>query len=188
MKTLALCLHFQASLCPWFASALKFTSGKAVVSSKLSNSTIIGWFSEAGLHKWMPFVIFHARSRERSRATSLPGRFLSRCCFTLCITMEVELELRSSTNATTVAVAKITGERGWRVGKKMSLCRFSADQKIRNLWKKCVLGHPIAWATSYCLLPDTFWLQTFKNAFKVGTVNCKFIVNAFHCEESMHWK
>ena len=27
----------------------------------------IGWFSEAGLLKWMPFVIFRARSRKRSQ-------------------------------------------------------------------------------------------------------------------------
>ena len=35
-----------------------------------------------------------------------------------------------------------------------------ADQKIASSWrrkkKKKVLGHPIARATSYCLLPDTF--------------------------------
>ena len=30
-------------------------------------------------------------------------------------------------------------------GKKVSLRRFSADQKISSSWgKKCVLGHPIA--------------------------------------------
>ena len=40
--------------------------------------------------------------------------------------------------------------------KKVSLHRFLADQKIVSSWKKCVLGHPIARATSYCLLPDTF--------------------------------
>ena len=32
---------------------------------------------------------------------------------------------------------------------------------------ECVLGHSIAWTTSYCLLPDTFWLWASKNAFKV---------------------
>ena len=32
------------------------------------------------------------------------------------------------------AVAKITGERGCRVGKKASLRRFLADQKIANSW------------------------------------------------------
>ena len=41
----------------------------------------------------------------------------------------------------TVAVAKIIGERGWRVGKKESLCVvFLADQKIASSWKKYVLG------------------------------------------------
>ena len=76
----------------------------------------IGRFSEAGLHKWMPFVIFHARSHKRLQL-SLPGQFLSRRWFMLCITIEVELELWSSTNATAVADAKITGERWWRVEK-----------------------------------------------------------------------
>ena len=49
----------------------------------------IGQCSQAGLHKWMPFVIFHARSRKRLQLT-LPGWFLSRHWFTLCVTMEVE--------------------------------------------------------------------------------------------------
>ena len=65
---------------------------------------------------------------------SLPGQFLSRRCFTLCITMEAEP--RSSTNATTVAVAKITGEMGWSVEeKKVCLRLFGADQKIASSWK-----------------------------------------------------
>ena len=38
---------------------------------------------------WFALVIFRARSRQRSQLP-LPGRFLSRRCFTLCITMEVE--------------------------------------------------------------------------------------------------
>ena len=45
----------------------------------------IGRFNEAGLLEWMRFVIFRARSRS-----TLPGRFLSRRCFTLCVTVEVE--------------------------------------------------------------------------------------------------
>ena len=131
---------------------------------------------------------------------SLPGRFLSRRCFTLCITVEIEPRIAKQHkwhhccscknyqgkgmeggNGTTVAVAKITRERGRRVetapllqlqklpgkgdggwkwhhccscknyhgkgmegGKKVSLHRFLADQKITSSWKKCVLGHPIA--------------------------------------------
>ena len=48
----------------------------------------IGRFSGAGSHEWMPFVTFCARSHERLQL-SLLGRFLSRCWFTLCITMQV---------------------------------------------------------------------------------------------------
>ena len=44
-----------------------------------------GRFSKAGLQEWMCFVIFRAESRS-----ALLGRFLSRRCFTLCITVEAE--------------------------------------------------------------------------------------------------
>ena len=56
--------------------------------------------------------------------------------------LELNLELRSSNNATTVVVAKITGERGWRVGrkKKVSFRRFLADQKIASSWKHFYFG------------------------------------------------
>ena len=60
--------------------------------------------------------LLHKKSWEV--AASLPGRFLSRCCFTLCITREVEPRIGKQWNATTVAVAKITGQRGWRLEKK----------------------------------------------------------------------
>ena len=37
--------------------------------------------------------------------------------------------------------------------------------------KPASLNRPIAWATSYCLLPDTFWLWAPKNAFNIDSVN-----------------
>ena len=52
--------------------------------STLHTETAIGRFGEAGLHEWMPFVIFRARSRERSQ------RHFRADCFTVCITVEVE--------------------------------------------------------------------------------------------------
>ena len=76
-----------------------------------------GRFSEAGLHEWMPFVIFRARSHERSQhhfRAVFGVSVVSRCVQQ----WKLNLELRSSTNATTVAVAKFTGERGCRVEKK----------------------------------------------------------------------
>ena len=61
------------------------------------------------------------------------------------------------------------GDQGW---KKVSLHHFSAD--LKKVWECvdpfCVFLHPIAQATSYWLLPDTFWLQAFRNACKVGAV------------------
>ena len=69
------------------------------------------------------------------------------------------------------------GGGGWE---KWYLHRFSADQKILSSWKNafffclffCFLFlYPIARATSFCLLPDTFWLRALKSAFKFGTVS-----------------
>ena len=100
------------------------------------------------------------RKKSREVAASLPGRFLSRRCFTLCITMEVEPGIAKQLNATIVAAAKITGERGGGWKKK---CRYvvfwlTGRSRVREKEKKkkSVLGHPVARATSYCWLPDTF--------------------------------
>ena len=68
-------------------------------------------------------------------------------------------------------------------GKKVSLRHFLADQKIAGSWKKCILGHPIVRATSYCLLPDPFWLRTSKNVFKAGSVNSQI-----HCHRLPLWR
>ena len=48
-------------------------------------------------------------------AASLLGRFLSRLVSHCVQQWKLNLELRGSTNAITVVVAKITGEREWRV-------------------------------------------------------------------------
>ena len=90
-------------------------------------SLVMGRFSEAGLLQWMHFVIFCEKSREVAahfRADFWVG--------VASLQWKLNLELWSSTNANTVAVANITVERGWRVGKKVSLCHFLADHKIAN--------------------------------------------------------
>ena len=127
-----------------------------------------GQFSEAGLRKWMPFVIFHTRSCERSQ--SHPGWFPSRRCFMLCITMEVEPRTAKQYKCHHCCSCKSYQGKGMECETKVSLHHFLAHQKIASSWKKWVWGHPIAQATSYCLLPDTFWLRASKNAFKVGSV------------------
>ena len=62
---------------------------------------------------------------------------------------------------------------GWRVEKKCLCIVFWLTRRSWVCGKKSVLGHPIAQATSYCLSPDTFWLQASKNVFKVGSVKFK---------------
>ena len=96
------------------------------------------------------------RKKSREVAASLPGRFLSRRCFTLCITMEVEPRIVKQHKCHHCCSCKITGERGWKVGKKCLCVVLGLTRTSRVRGKKCVLGHPIARATSYCLLPDTF--------------------------------
>ena len=106
-----------------------------------------------------------SRKKSQEVAVSLPGRFLRRCCFTLC--MEVECRIMKKYKCCS---CKNYWGKGMEGGKKVSLHHFLADQKIASLWKKCVLGHPIAQATSYCLLSDTFWQWASKNVFKVGRI------------------
>ena len=110
-----------------------------------------------------------SRKKLREVTASLPGRFLSRRCFTLCITMEVEPRIVKQYKCHHCCSSKNYGEREWRVKKKKSLHRFLAYQ-IASSWKKCVWGHLLARTTSYCLLPDTFWRRASQNAFKVGSV------------------
>ena len=126
---------------------------------------------EYGLLEWMRFVILRARSRERSQRTFGPIFWVG--VVSRCVTVELNLESRSSTNANTIAVAKITVERGWRVEKCLCVVFWPGWPLRRSRvhsGKKCVLGHPIAQATSYCLMPDTLRLRATKNAFKVGSV------------------
>ena len=88
--------------------------------------------------------------------------FLSRRCLTLCITVEVEPRIAKQ--------YKNYHGKGMEGGKKCLCIVFRLTRRSWFHGKKSVLGHPIAQATSYCLLPDTLWWRTSKNAFKVGSV------------------
>ena len=103
-----------------------------------------GQFSETGLHDWTSFTIFCTRSRERSQL-SLPGQFLSRCWFTLCITMEAELRIAKQDqchhccNCKNIGL-KITRE-GWcRVEKKGLYIVFWLTKKLQVCGKNAVWG------------------------------------------------
>ena len=127
--------------------------------------------------QWSSFARVNAlckllQKKSQEFAVSLPSWFLSRRCFTLYIyiKMEVESRIAKQYKCHHCCSCKNYWGKGMEGGKKVSLCHFLADQKIVSSWKKYVLGHPIASATSYCLLPDTFRLQASRNVFKVGSV------------------
>ena len=127
----------------------------------------------------MRFVIFHARSRGRLQGTS---RLISEQALlhAVCITVELEPRITKQYKCQYCCSCKNYCGKGMEGENKVSLHRFLADQKIASSWrknktknkqtKKRVLGHPIARATSYCLLTDTFWLRASKNVIKVGSV------------------
>ena len=64
--------------------------------------------------------------------------------FTLCITMPVESRIAKQYKCHHCCSCKNYWGKGLEGGEKMSLHHFLADQRIMSLWKKCILGQPIA--------------------------------------------
>ena len=177
-------MHPPPSLHP---ALLKVEREREAQAQPVSKTGGAYWAVQWSWFAWVNALCNILCKKSWETAASLLGRFLSGRCFTLCITMEVEPKTAKQYKCHHCCSCKKYQGKGMEGGKKVSLHRFSANQKVASLWKiKCVLGHPIAWVTSYCLLPDTFWLRASTNVFKVGSV--KFTVTAFHCAESMHWK
>ena len=79
--------------------------------------------------------------------------------------------MRSSINAITVAVAKITGERRWRVGKKCFcvVVLLTRRSRVRGKEKKKRFGAFYS-TSNKLLLVARHILCASKNAFKVGSV------------------
>ena len=74
-------------------------------------------------------------SRKKSQVVtaSLPGRFLSRRCFTLCITMEAEPRIAKQYKCHHCCSYKNYRGKGMEGGKKeVFLCRFWAEQKVAS--------------------------------------------------------
>ena len=112
-----------------------------------------------------------SRKKSWEVTASLPDWFLSRHCFTLCITMEVEPRIAKQYKFHHCCSCKNYMGKGMEGAPKKCLCLiFWLTRRSRVCGNFLILGHPIARATSYCFLPDTFWLWTSKNVFKVGSV------------------
>ena len=120
------------------------------------------WFARVNAHCNL------SRKQSREIAVSLPGRFPSRHCFTLCISMVVEPRIAKQYKCQHCCSCKNYQGKGIEGGEKSLCIIFLTDQKIVSSWKKCVFWHPITRATVYCLLPDTFWLRAFKMPLKLA--------------------
>ena len=110
------------------------------------------------------------RKKSREVTVSLPGRFPSRRCFTLCVKMEVEPKNCEVVQMPPLLELQKVPGKGDREWEKSVFASFLADQKIAISWgekrerekkkkkkkKRSVLGHPIARATSYCFCQTHF--------------------------------
>ena len=91
-----------------------------------------------------------SRKKSREVAASLPGRFLSRRCFTLCITMEDEPKIAKQYKCQHCCSCKNYRERGWRVEKKGLCVIFWLTRRSRVCGKKMRFG--ASYSTSNKLL------------------------------------
>ena len=176
-RVLCLWLMVIASLCQGHGSDRFLASGYWAVQWR--------WFARVNA------LCNLSRKKSREVAASLPGPFLGRRCFTLCITMEVEPRIVNQYKSHRCCSCRNYRGKGMEGGKKERnvFVSFFGWPEDCEFVEKCVLGHPIAWITSYCCLPDTFWLRACKNSFKSWQCKIrKFKVSAFHCEESAHRK
>ena len=72
-----------------------------------------------------------SRKKSREVAASLPGRFLCRRCFTLCITMEVEPRVAKQYKCHHCCICKNYRGKGMEGEKNpVSLRRFLADREF----------------------------------------------------------
>ena len=117
---------------------------------------LLYWAVQWSWFAWVNDLCDLLHKKLREVTASLPGGFLSRRCFTLCITITVEVEPIIAKQYKCHHCCSCKNYRGkWMEGgKNMSLHHFGASY---------------TWA-SYCSLPDTFWLRASKNVFKVGSV------------------
>ena len=119
-------------------------------------------------------------------AASLLGRFLSRCCLMLCITMEVEPSIAKQYKCHHCCSCKNYQGKGMEGGKKSVFASFLADQKIASSWEFFLFWASYSMSSKLLLVVRhilTTGLQKCLSnwQFKI----CKFTITAFHCEEKL---
>ena len=139
--TFILILESDSNHCAFY----QLTQYNTAVGSKTRGNVSIGRFSEAGWLEWMCLVIFCARSRKRSQ-----GRFLSRCSFTLCITVDVEPRIAKQYKCRYCCSCKIYRGKGMEGVKKSVFASFLGWPEDREFIEKMYFG--TSYSTSNKLL------------------------------------
>ena len=130
---------------------------------------VLYWAVQWSWFAWVNALCNLSRKKLWEVAASLSGWFLCRCCFMLrVIQWELNLELWSSTNATTVAVAKITWERGWRVEKKF--CIVFGWAEGRKFMRKMRFGASYSTRNKLLLVARHILTTGLQKCLKVGSV------------------
>ena len=100
--------------------------------------SLVYWAVQWSWFAWVNALCNLSRKKSREVAASLPGRFLSRRCFTLCITVEAEPRVVKQYKCQYCCSCKNYQRKEMEGGKKVCLRRFLADQKIASSWGKKV--------------------------------------------------
>ena len=110
-------------------------------------------------------------------SASFPGWFLSRCCFTLCITMEVKHRIAKQYKCHYCCSCKNYREKGMEGGKKVSLRHFFGWTDCEFV-EKMHWGHPIARA---------FWLHS---DYRPPKISLKLAMenSQIHCQRLPLWR
>ena len=112
--------------------------------------------------------------KSREVAASLLGWFVGRCCFTLCITMEIEPIIAKQYKCHHCCRCKNYWGKGMEGGKKVSALFFGWPED-RNFVEKMCFGASYSTSNKLLLvarhiLTMSTTLRASKNAFKIGSV------------------
>ena len=117
---------------------------------------LIYWALQWSCFAWVNALCNLSCKKLWEVTASVLGWFLSRCCFTLCITVEVEPRIAKQYKCCHCCSCKNNWGKGMEGGKKCLCVIFW----LTSSWKQFILGHPIAWATIKLLLVARHILTT----------------------------
>ena len=121
-------------------------------------------------------------------ATSLPGWFLSRRCFKLCITKEVEPRIAKQCKCHHCCSCKNYQGKGMEGGEKSVFALFFGWPEDRDNMEKMRFGASYSMSNKLLLVARHILTTGLQKCKSWQCKICQFTVIAFHCEESTNQK